>query len=72
MNARRRKLLRLAVSRLDDVELDGAFEAALRGDMEGVEARLGRVLHPPVRSQATVSWRQTSSWLFNRRPYPKR
>lgn len=74
-NRERRKFrekLRVAAAHLDDVELEGAFQAALRGDMVEVEKRLSRVESSNGERSQTISWRESSSWLFNRRPFPKR
>jgi hypothetical protein len=67
-----REKLRVAAAHLDDVELEGAFQAALRGDMDEVGRRMARVSDTTVEATQTVSWRESSSWLFNRRAFPKR
>jgi hypothetical protein len=74
-NRERRKFrekLRVAAAHLDDVELEGAFQAALRGDMEEVARRMARVSDTNSEASQTISWRESSSWLFNRRAFQKR
>lgn len=41
-----RSVLSLSASRLDDVELDTAIKAALRGDYETASSRLARSIQP--------------------------
>ena len=69
----RKEHLARAVAHLDDVELDSAWNAALRGDIEGIEIRLKRVRVPERGSQhgsEVQPWRETSSWLFGRQAFP--
>lgn len=68
---KRRRALRVAAAHLDDFELDRVFEFALQGDMAEVEKRLARVAGSGAEVQG-FSWRETSSWLFNRKAFPKR
>jgi hypothetical protein len=68
---RLRKRIRTAAAHLDDVELDRAFEYALQGDMEQVERVLSRTNGDGLRTR-DFSWRETSSWLFNRTAFPKK
>lgn len=67
-----RDKLKLAIAHLDPVELDGVWRAALRGDFDEVERRLARVQSSGTAAASAVQWRESSSWLFNRRPFRKR
>jgi hypothetical protein len=64
-----RKTLRRACSALDDVELDSAFAAALRGDNKTLKERLARGV---LRQQSGISprvkhsWNDTE-WIFGRK-----
>jgi hypothetical protein len=69
--ADRKRALKRAAAHLDDVELEEAFNAALRGDMEQVERRLSRVTTENRVSDRTLSWKESSSWLFGRTPFRK-
>jgi hypothetical protein len=69
--AKIRHRVRIAAAHLDDVELDRALEFALQGDMTQVERVLSRTNGAGTRSRE-FSWRETSSWLFDRQAFPKR
>lgn len=54
--------IKLSVKQLDDVELDTAWQAALRGDYQTASARIARTLQPPVKrkrkAKGYTPWRE--------------
>ena len=58
----RRVSLKLSVSQLDDVELETALAAALRGDYPTAAARISRTMQAPVKVKRKVKgytpWRE--------------
>ena len=66
----RLEILSRAAAHLDAVTLDRCWEAALRGDME----RVDQILHPFIsdgKRVKTASWRDSSSWLFDREAFER-
>lgn len=63
--------LRRAAAHLDEVTLDRAWEAALRGDMEIVDEIIRPYLHLNG-SATTTGWRDSSSWLFGRPAFKRK
>ena len=66
----RKERTRRSASRLDDVTLDRAWEAALRGDLDVAEKILSAA-SPTEILDDTISWRDSSYFLFGRKPYKR-
>jgi hypothetical protein len=64
-------LLKRAAAHLDSVTLDRVWQAALRGDMEVVHEALEPYLKDREVSSSATSWRESSSWLFDRPAYDR-
>jgi hypothetical protein len=62
--------IKRAAAHLDNVSLDRAWEAALRGDLEAVYERLDPYMDRNG-STRTTSWRESSSWLFGRKTFKR-
>ena len=67
----RQDAIRRAAAHLDPLTLDRIWNAALRGDMDIVEEALAPYVSHEG-SGTTTSWRESSSWLFGRKPFERK